>query len=138
LSPKLTGLLMSVALVAGCMTIGVSREEGGFGLIAPTIAHEMIVDNEQVVILDFRPEDQYHQPPGHIAGAISVPLDTIETRLPELIPYSRTTVIVYGSTRADSEKGARILGAAGFRNVVVMQGGLQRWIDLGYKTVTSG
>lgn len=134
-------VVVTLALVlgaAGCKTIGVSQEEGGYAIVSPSIANEMITDNRQVVIFDFRPAREYEEYPGHIAGAISVPLDAIEFHLAELMPYAATTVVVYGSSKDEAIRGARILSAAGFRNVVVIQGGLSRWIDLGYKTVTSG
>lgn len=135
----LAALIAAAAIVAAsCQTIGVSKEKGGYALISPPVAHAMIIDNRGVVIIDFRTEEAYHNAPGHIAGALSVPLDIIETRLAELVPYSSTTVLVYASTEEEAISGARILSAAGLRNVVVIQGGIDRWIELGYKTVTSG
>lgn len=127
----------ALLLAAGCQTIGVSREEGGFAEIRPTIAHEMILDSQQVVVIDFRPVEEYWGALGHVAGALSVPLSTIEKRLPELIPYKDTTVLVYGDTEEESQRGARILAAAGFRSVVRIQGGMREWIDLGYPAVTA-
>lgn len=128
------GLLL---LAAGCRTIGVSRTEGGYAEVRPTVAHEMILDSRDVIVIDFRPLDEYWGSFGHIAGAISVPLGAIETRLPELIPYQATTVIVYGDTEEEARSGARILAAAGFPNVVRIQGGIRNWVDLGYQTVTA-
>lgn len=134
---RIVTLLLAIALLASCKTIGISREAGGYGLLSPTVAHEMILDTPQVVVIDFRPESEYNAEQGHLAGALSVPLDTIETKLPELLPYASSTILVYAANDEDAARGARLLVASGFRNVIVIQGGIKRWIELGYKTVTS-
>lgn len=134
---KVLLLLSLVALLAACRTIGISRTAAGFGEVSPPVAHEMILDHPQVVVIDFRPLQEYNGTAGHLAGALSVPLEAIETRLTELVPYTNSTILVYGSTKEEAERGATLLVAAGFRNVIVIQGGIERWIELGYKTVTS-
>jgi len=95
----------------------------------------MILDSQQVVVIDTRPSDAYRGPEGHIAGAISAPFDTIELRLPELLPYQNQTVLVYGETSADGAVAAQLLSVAGFRNVVHINGGIKEWIERGYRTV---
>lgn len=122
-------------LLAACETIGISRQRGGFADVSPTVANEMILDTPQIVVFDFRPDDQYEA--AHIAGAISTPLDNIDVQLPLLVPYRSATVLVYGDSKDDSVRGARLLVAAGFRNVVRIDGGLQKWIARGYQTVSS-
>ena len=129
--------VVALSLVTGCRTIGVARENGGFAVVRPQVANEMILDNPQIVAIDFRPTEEYRGNVGHLAGALSVPLDSIEQRLPELVPYTNSTVLVYGGTVDEAQRGARLLVIAGFRNVVLINGGIDRWIELGYKTVTS-
>lgn len=132
-----TLLLVAVGILSlGCQTVGVSRDGRGFAEVKPTVAHEMLLDERQIVVLDFRPTSEYWEPLGHIAGALSTPLDSIELRLPELMPYQNTTILVYADAEDDAIRGARVLLAAGFRNIVVIQGGIRRWIELGYKTVS--
>jgi sulfur dioxygenase len=130
-----TTLLAFAAL--GCHTIGVSRTSSGFSEVAPTVAAEMILDSQQVVVLDVRPTADYRGPEGHIAGSLSAPFETIERQLPELLPYQNQTVLVYGETSTDGEVAAKLLAVAGFRNVVHIAGGLKGWIDRGYRTVNS-
>lgn len=129
-------LAVLVTLAFGCQTVGVSRRPGGFAEVKPTIAHEMILDSQQVVVIDLRPVEEYWGALGHIAGALTVPLQSIEKRLPELLPYRDTTILVYGDTDEESIRGARILAAAGLENVVRIKGGIRRWIGHGYPTVT--
>jgi rhodanese-related sulfurtransferase len=130
-------LILALFLFAACRTVGVSTTAGGFAEVSPTIANEMILDTRQVVILDTRPAAEYRGPSGHIAGAISAPFDTIEKQLPELLPYQNDTVLVYGANATDGELAARLLSLAGFRNVVLVAGGLDAWIARGYRTVNA-
>ena len=131
------GLMLLVMLTAGCKTVGVSMTPGGYAEVAPTIANEMILDSRQVMILDVRPASEYRGPEGHIAGALSAPMDTIERQLPELLPYQNQTVLIYGDGDADGAVAARLLIVAGFRNVVHISGGLRGWIERGYRTVNA-
>ena len=124
-------------LTLACRTVGVSRTEGGYAEISPTVAAEMILDSTQVVVLDVRPETDFRGPEGHVAGSLNAPLDTIERQLPELLPYQNQTVLVYGETSTDGSVAAKLLTVAGFRNVVHVQGGIKGWIERGYRTVNA-
>ena len=128
-------LALLLILAASCRTVGVSKTSGGYAEVMPQVASEMMVDTQQVVVLDVRPATAYRGPEGHIAGSISAPFDTIERQLPELLPYQSQTVIVYGETSTDGSVAAKLLTIAGFRNVVHMAGGIQSWIEHGYRTV---
>ena len=97
----------------------------------------MIIDSNQIVVIDIRPAEEFNGPKGHIAGALNAPMDTIERQLPELLPYTNETVLVYGDTSTDGALAARLLTVAGFRNVVHIGGGLQGWIERGYRTVNA-
>lgn len=130
-------LLAALLTAASCKTVGISMTPGGYAEVSPTIANEMILDSRQVVILDVRPAPNFRSAGGHIAGALNVPFDTIERQLPELLPYQNQTVLVYGDSDADGALAARLLVLAGFRNVVHIQGGVNRWIERGYRTVNA-
>ena len=120
-----------------CKTVGVSTMPGGYAEVSPTIANEMILDSRQIVILDVRPSAAFRGPEGYIAGALSVPFDSIEQQLPELLPYQNQTVLVYGEGDADGSLAAKLLQVAGFRNVVHIAGGMKSWIERGYRTVNA-
>jgi len=124
-------------LLASCKTVGISMTSGGYAEVSPQVANEMILDSRRVVILDVRAENAFQGPDGYIAGALSVPFGTIERQLPELLPYQNETVLVYGQSDADGAVAARLLTVAGFRNVVHISGGLEGWIERGYRTVNA-
>jgi rhodanese-related sulfurtransferase len=130
-------MLMIALAAASCRTVGVSHTLGGYSEVAPTVASEMMLDSQQVVVLDVRPSAAFRGPDGHIAGAINAPFETIERQLPELLPYQNQTVLVYGETSTDGEVAAKLLTVAGFRNVVHIAGGIKGWIDKGYRTVNT-
>ncbi len=131
------GLSLVAFVALSCHTIGVHRAGAGFSEVSPTVAAEMMLDNQQVVVLDVRPISDYRGPEGHIAGSLNTPFDSIERQLPELLPYQNQTVLVYGETSTDGQVAAKLLTVAGFRNVVHIAGGLKGWIDRGYRTVNS-
>jgi len=134
---KKVALALIMFAAFGCSTIGISRTSGGFAEVNPQVAAEMILDSQQVVVLDVRPAADYRGPEGHIAGSLNTPFDSIESQLPELLPYQNQTVLVYGESSTDGEVAAKLLMVAGFRNVVHIAGGLKGWIDRGYRTVNS-
>jgi rhodanese-related sulfurtransferase len=133
----LPSALCLLTFAAACHTVGVSKTEGGYAEISPTVAAEMILDSTQVVVLDVRPEPDFRGPEGHIAGSLNAPLDTIERQLPELLPYQNQTVLVYGETSTDGALAAKLLTVSGFRNVVHVEGGIKGWIERGYRTVNA-
>ncbi|HEX6642346.1 MAG TPA: rhodanese-like domain-containing protein [Thermoanaerobaculia bacterium] len=109
----------------------------GYAEVSPQIANEMILDSRQVVILDVRSAVGFRSPEGHIAGAVSTPFETIERQLPELLPYQNQTVLVYGASDEEGALASKLLVLAGFRNVVHVSGGIQGWIEHGYRTVNA-
>jgi rhodanese-related sulfurtransferase len=130
-------IVAMLLLLASCKTVGVSMTAGGYAEVSPTVANEMILDSRQVVILDVRETDMFRGPNGYIAGALSVPFTSIERQLPELLPYQNQTVLVYGTSDTDGAVAAKLLTVAGFRNVVHISGGLDAWIERGYRTVNA-
>lgn len=131
-------LALLLALGAGsCHMVGVAHTSGGFSEVAPTVASEMMLDSQQVVVLDVRSAAAFRGPDGHIAGALNAPFDTIERQLPELLPYQNQTILVYGETSTDGEVAAKLLTVAGFRNIVHIAGGIHEWIERGYRTVNT-
>jgi len=129
-------VLLALAFTS-CKTVGISMTRSGYAEVSPQIANEMILDSRQVVILDVRSAAGYRAPEGHIAGAVSVPFETIERQLPELLPYQNQTVLVYGENDEEGGLASKLLVLAGFRNVVHVAGGIQGWIENGYRTVNA-
>lgn len=127
-----------VLVAASCRTVGLGgSSQGGYSEVSPAVANEMLLDSQQIVILDVRSADSYRDTGGHIAGALNAPFDSIEKKLPELLPYQSQTILVYGQTSTDGALGAKLLVAAGFRNIVHIAGGFSEWSERGYRVVNS-
>jgi phage shock protein E len=130
-------IVLVLVTVVSCKTVGISMTRSGYAEVSPQIANEMILDSRQVVILDVRSASGYRAAEGHIAGAVSAPFDTIERQLPELLPYQNQTVLVYGQNDEEGALASKLLVLAGFRNVVHVSGGIEGWIERGYRTVNA-
>ncbi len=82
-----------------------------------------IDNNYPVFILDVRSSSQYAS--GHIAGAVSIPLDELEKRKSE-IPISKE-ILVYGVNADEDFKAGVKLNDLGFLATYTMKGGFVSW-----------
>jgi len=89
-----------------------------------------LADGVPVVLIDVRGPDEYSTPPGHLPGAINVPLPELPTRFDEIAADDRPVVLVCKTDRR-SAKAADMLLSAGFRNVAVLRGGTDGWHQKG-------
>lgn len=92
-------------------------------------------DARQAVIVDARSADSYGQ--GHIAGAITLPLEAARKDLPAAVGgkvAKDATIIAYcnGFSCHDSMELGKILMKAGYASVYIYEGGFPEWRDAGY------
>lgn len=139
--PALAGVLGGIllpALVAaglgGCRTFGKS-ERPPFRKVSPAVAFEIIRDSPDILILDLRPPEAFLGGTGHLRQAMNIPLDRLPYRLVEISPYRDDTFLVYCDTEACAEKGMSVLVSSGFADAVLIDGGIDRWIEAGFRTV---
>jgi rhodanese-related sulfurtransferase len=78
------------------------------------------LDSGKVTLLDVRPESEYKQ--GHIANAISIPIDELSRRLKEL--PKRTTIVAYcrGPFCVFADEAVALLTKAGFKATRLEEG----------------
>ena len=71
------------------------------------------IDSGKVTVIDVRPESEYHQ--GHIASAVSIPIEALSKRLKDL--PKRTEIVVYcrGPFCVYADEAVAILVQAGFK-----------------------
>lgn len=84
---------------------------------------KQIIDNEKVLILDVRTDDEFVT--GHIPNAVNIPVDELEYRLNELKDKDEK-ILVYCKSGRRSVFACEILDAYGYTNVYNM-GGLVDW-----------
>jgi rhodanese-related sulfurtransferase/DNA-binding transcriptional ArsR family regulator len=88
------------------------------------------LQNEQILLIDARPEDEYQA--GHLPGAISLPVDTISRRINQL-PMGKT-VVTYcrGPVCVDADEASLLLAAYGYP-VKRLEDGVAEWQQSGFQ-----
>lgn len=103
--------------------------------LSPPVAYEMMRDSPGVLVLDLRSPQQFNGQTGHIRQAKNIPLARLPYRLLEIITFREDTVLIYCEVDECAEKATGVLAASGFENVVLIDGGIEKWIREGFKTV---
>jgi adenylyltransferase/sulfurtransferase len=95
--------------------------------ITVTELKERLDRGERVTLVDVR--ETYEWQIGNLEpyGARLIPLGQLMSRLDELAPADET--VLYCRTGSRSRRAAQALQAAGFTNVVNLEGGIAAWSD---------
>ena len=89
-----------------------------------------VASGKAPVVIDVRQPEEFTAPPGHLPGAINVPLAEVAGRAAELAVRAQPLVLVCKTDRR-SARAADELRAAGLRDVVVLRGGTDGWHQQG-------
>ena len=118
---RMIPLLLSLLLLAGC---GRNAADGAYRQISQEEAKEMM-DNQEVIILDVREQDEYDG--GHIPGAVLLPVGTInEETAAGVIPEKDATVLVYCRSGNRSKTASSARADLGYTNIYEF-GGINTW-----------
>ena len=91
---------------------------------------ELITSSSNFCLLDIRSKAEFNEK--HILGSSSIPRSDLEFQLPRLIPYKQTKIILNDSDSKRSFYSVAQLSHMGYSNVLVLEGGLDKWIADGY------
>jgi rhodanese-related sulfurtransferase len=91
---------------------------------------QRIASGDAVVLVDVRQPEEYTSPPGHLPGAINVPLGDLPGRTAELAARRQAVVLVCKTDRRSARAAAALLDA-GLRDVTVLRGGTDGWHQQG-------
>lgn len=132
-----TLLVLAAALAAqGCSVLRRRAEERPpYRKVSPPIAYEILRDTQGLLILDLRSPQAFHGDTGHIARAFNIPVDQLPYRLIELSSFRDQTFLVYCDTASCGDEGMRVLVSSGFDDALLIDGGIDRWIARGFRTV---
>jgi rhodanese-related sulfurtransferase len=128
-------LLAVLIVCAGC-TQNVSPAPGtpvpasGYRDVPPAEARDLIAAEKDLVIIDVSPIYAL----GHLEGAINIPVDQLDAKIPSLDktkPY-----LVYCHSDTTSIAGAQKLVQAGFPRVYRLSGNYEGWVAAGYPVTT--
>jgi uncharacterized membrane protein YdjX (TVP38/TMEM64 family)/rhodanese-related sulfurtransferase len=84
-----------------------------------------------VSVIDVRGPDEFRGPLGHIAGVRNLPVYELPRRLKELDALAGRRVVVVCRTDKRSANAAALLDEAGFRDVLILRGGMVLWNEMG-------
>lgn len=142
-SPRPSPLVVALVAVASLLAAAGCRSgwDGGkrerpFSKVRPGVAFEMLRDTPAMPVVDLRTRFEFTGPIGHVKGARNVPLDELAESLAALAPLKDRTFLLYCGHGECGDAGLEILLAAGFREAVLMDGGIDAWVTDGYGTVT--
>lgn len=100
-----------------------------FPSVSAEEAIRMKAENDSLIFVDVRTEDEFNGPLGHIDGAILIPLHKLNDEISELDDYKDREIICYCRSGNRSQNGTRILQKNGF-DAKNMLGGIRAWNKL--------
>jgi rhodanese-related sulfurtransferase len=85
---------------------------------------------DPLLVVDVRQPEEFTAPPGHLPGAVNVPLPELTARTPELAARKQPIVLVCKTDRRSFRAGTELI-AAGLADVAVLRGGTDGWHQKG-------
>ena len=128
-------IVLAVSVILCILAIGCTQKTSdaaasqGYTVIKADEAKQMI-DAGNVIIVDVRTEAEYDEK--HIPDAINIPVESITTEKPILLPDLNKTLLVYCRTGVRAAAASKKLAAIGYTKIYDM-GGI---VDWPYDTVT--
>ncbi len=124
-------LLFGVAVASGAMLLWplVAR------LIGATVPHVglneavRLINRRDALVIDVRDAAEYAA--GHIPKSRHIPATELNGRLPELDKFKERPVVVSCQSGTRAQRACAVLNKAGFKEVVVLQGGIAAWQQAG-------
>jgi rhodanese-related sulfurtransferase len=95
------------------------------GKRASSLQVTQVINRGKATIVDIRTAEEFAK--GHLRDAKNIPLADLTARIGELDKSKARSVVVVCQTGARPDKAARQLAAAGFDDVVTLDGGLTAW-----------
>lgn len=88
---------------------------------------QALATSEPPVLVDVREPDEFVGPLGHIKGAINKPLNGLTSNPSQLAAYKDKPVALVCRTDRRASAAAFALRASGFKQVIVVRGGMTKW-----------
>ncbi len=113
------------------MIASLSRLFGGRRTTAPawieiTELQRCLTAGEALVLADVRQPEEFSAPPGHLPGAVNIPLADLPSRTTDLADQQQPIVVVCKTDRRSAQAATALL-AAGIQDVAVLRGGTDGW-----------
>ncbi|MCS7486358.1 MULTISPECIES: rhodanese-like domain-containing protein [Marinomonas] len=115
---------MVAVFLAILATLLFVESKGGAQGLTPSAATNLM-NNEDAVVVDIRPEKEFNT--GHITGAMNIPATKMQDNLKRLEKHKDTPIIIVCKSGITSGASAKDLKKAGFSKIYKLQGGIVEW-----------
>jgi rhodanese-related sulfurtransferase len=95
------------------------------GKRASALQVTQLINRGKTIVVDVRTAEEFAK--GHLRDAKNIPLADLSTRIGELDKSKARSVVVVCQSGARADKAVRQLAAAGFEDVISLDGGLTAW-----------
>jgi len=92
--------------------------------------HRRLASGERLLLIDVRQPEEFAAPPGHLPGALNVPLAEVPGRTRDFAALRQPVVVVCKTDRRSARAAAELI-AAGLQDVAVLRGGTDGWHQQG-------
>lgn len=123
------GLALLLFLGWACRPSAISTAES----LTPAQAADWLKQNPQGQLIDVRSPEEYA--PEHIKGARLIPVQELESRLPEI--KKDKPILLYCHSGRRSTQALQMLKDHGFTNLFQVAGGIMAWKDQGQPVESS-
>jgi rhodanese-related sulfurtransferase len=100
--------------------------------ITPQALQSMLEGRAPFALIDVREAGEYNS--SHIPGASPMPRRLLEFSLPHAVPFSGTPIVVCDDDGRRAKLAAGTVERMGYRQVSVLDGGINRWVTDGLAT----
>ncbi|MDL2353843.1 MAG: rhodanese-like domain-containing protein [Pseudomonadota bacterium] len=114
---------VGIALISGLALLWPALQPRGKRASALEVTQ--LINRGKSTIVDVRSAEEFAA--GHLRDAKNIPLSDLSTRIGELDKAKARAVVVVCQSGARADKAVRQLAAAGFQDVVSLDGGLTAW-----------
>jgi len=124
-------LVISIVILSGGALLWPALQPRGKR--ASTLEVTQMLNRGKTVVVDVRTAEEFAT--GHLRDAKNIPLADFATRIGELDKSKGKSVVVICQTGARADKAMKMLQAAGFEDVVGLDGGIAAWQAANLPTV---
>ena len=125
-------MLVAIAVSSGLMLLWPVIQRGRAGGSVSTTQAVQLINHEDAVVIDVRPLASFQN--GHIAHARNIPVADIAEQAAKL-PKGKPFLVTCDRGQIAIGAAAK-LRKAGLERVIVMEGGLNAWVQAGLPTST--
>jgi rhodanese-related sulfurtransferase len=102
------------------------------GKLSPEALERLLAGTSAFALIDVREAGEYNS--SHIPGASLIARRSLEFVLPQAVPFGGTPVVLCDDDGRRAELAAATAGRMGYRQVFVLDGGINRWVTDGLPT----